>query len=50
VSSYEAAVLYYALGMALLAVAVLSLPFLLGITALFVRYVINWELFFDDHS
>uniref|UniRef100_A0A7C9A5D2 Hexosyltransferase n=1 Tax=Opuntia streptacantha TaxID=393608 RepID=A0A7C9A5D2_OPUST len=37
VSSYEAAVLYYALGMALLAVAVLSLPFLLGITALFVR-------------
>ncbi|KAJ8452448.1 hypothetical protein Cgig2_000037 [Carnegiea gigantea] len=44
-SSYKAAVLYYALGMALLAVAVPSLPFLLGITALFVRYVINWKLF-----
>lgn len=36
-SSYKAAVLYYALGMALLAVAVPSVPFLLGITALFVR-------------
>lgn len=36
-STYKAAVLYYALGMALLAVAVPSLPFLLGITALFVR-------------
>lgn len=37
VSSYEAALLYYAFGMTFLSVAVPSLPFFLGITALFVR-------------
>lgn len=37
VSSFDAAVLYYGLGMVLLAIAAPSLPFLLGITALFVR-------------
>lgn len=37
VSSYNATVLYYGLGMAFLAIAVPSLPFLFGITALFVR-------------
>ncbi|KNA09633.1 hypothetical protein SOVF_151810 [Spinacia oleracea] len=37
VSSYNTAVLYYGLGMAFLAIAVPSLPFLCGITALFVR-------------
>ncbi|XP_021738071.1 inositol phosphorylceramide glucuronosyltransferase 1-like [Chenopodium quinoa] len=37
VFSYDAAVLYYGLGMAFLAIAVPSLPYLFGITALFVR-------------
>ena len=39
VSSYDAAVLYYGLGMAFLAIIAPLLPYLLGITALFVRYV-----------
>ncbi|KAL2942626.1 Inositol phosphorylceramide glucuronosyltransferase 1 [Bienertia sinuspersici] len=37
VSSYDTAVLYYGLGVAFLAILTLSLPFLVGITALFVR-------------
>ncbi|XP_057550157.1 inositol phosphorylceramide glucuronosyltransferase 1 [Amaranthus tricolor] len=37
VSSYDAAVLYYGLGMAFLAIIAPLLPYLLGITALFVR-------------
>ncbi|XP_056683262.1 inositol phosphorylceramide glucuronosyltransferase 1-like isoform X2 [Spinacia oleracea] len=37
-TSYNTAVLYYGLGMAFLAIAVPSLPFLCGIIALFVRF------------
>ncbi|KAL3523724.1 hypothetical protein ACH5RR_016558 [Cinchona calisaya] len=37
-SSFDVSACYYALGMALLAVAVPSLPFILGITALFLRF------------